>query len=244
MWNGGAYVYNRVDHLSVSGAVPTANDYLYVAGLRGKYMMQGAYVSGEFDKNFGEDRLTAAPSNYDGWALKVDLGYTADLAAATVSPWAEFTDLSGGNGLNNYFTPINTDYRPGGIYGLFAGYAGSPVSLGGGAGLGLGTLNQIGNQTIWGLGVKTTPAALPKLTAGIAYWDYGYQTVAGTPAGVKGNTHIGSELDLNASWAQSHNVALNGSIGTFQPGGAIDNLNAGHGTSPAFLADANVSVKF
>ncbi len=247
MYNGGVYLYNSLTH---NGGVTTAagdND-LFVAGLRGKYMMQGATLGAEFDKNFGEYR-TAGPvsSNYNGWALKVDLGYKADLAAASVSPWAEFTDLSGGSGLNSYFTPINTDYRPGGIYGLFAGYAGASATLGSGTGLGLGTLNQIGNQTIWGIGVKTTPAALSKLTAGIAYWDYGYQNVAGEKAnvgaGTLGNSHIGSEIDLTGSWAESDNVSINGAIGTFQPGGAINNLNGG-AVSPAFLASTNVSVKF
>ncbi|HVA67534.1 MAG TPA: hypothetical protein VNK24_11540 [Elusimicrobiota bacterium] len=253
MYNGGAYIYNRVSHLSAAAAAPVSNDNLYVAGIRGKYMAQGATLAGEYDQNFGTNRVAGAPGSagYDGWALKVDLGYKADLAAASVSPWAEFTDLSGGNGLNRYFTPINTDYRPGGIYGLFAGYAGASAALGG-AGLGLGTSNQIGNQVIWGIGVKTTPAALSKLTAGIAYWDYRYQNVSGektnvgSGANTLGNTHIGSEIDLTGSWAESDNVSINGALGTFQPGGAIANLNAAasHGTNPAFLADANVSVKF
>ena len=249
MWNGGVYIYNRVNHLSTSGAAPISNDNLYVAGLRGKYMAQGATVAGEYDQDFGTSRVAGAPGSagYDGWALKVDLGYKADLAAASVSPWAEFTDLSGGNGLNRYFTPINTDYRPGGIYGLFAGYAGASAALGSGTGLGLGTVNQIGNQVIWGIGVKTTPAALSKLTAGISYWDYRYQNVSGEKtnvgAGTLGNTHIGSEVDLTGSWAESDNVSVNGALGTFQPGGAIANKNGG-AVNPAFLASTSVSVKF
>jgi len=249
MYNGGVYVYNQVGHLSTAGNPPVANDNLWVAGLRGKYMMQGATLGAEFDKNFGEHRVVGVypaetDTNYDGWALKVDLGYKADLAAASVSPWAEFTDLSGGKGYNNFFTPINTDYRPGGIYGLFAGYANAEAQLGG-DNVGLG---QIGNQVIWGIGVKTTPAALSKLTAGIAYWDYRYQTVAGETLQTlgnhgKGNTHIGSEIDLTGSWAESDNVSINGALGTFQPGGAIANLNAGP-VRPAFLASTSVSVKF
>jgi len=266
MWNGAAYVYNQVTHNTGAagsfggpGNTPPSNkdDYLYVVGLKGKIMMGGLWVKAEFDKNFGQNRPAAAGITggaYTGWEFLTDAGYKANIPdVTTLTPWAQLGVGSGGASGNRVFTPIAGDYRPGGIYGLFA--PGAATTLGGATGLGTVSSNNLGDRVIWGLGLKATPAGLPKLTTGIAWYDYRYQQLGGNaasgdPAAAKGNKHIGSEVDLNASWAHSDNVTLGAGIGTFQTGGAIENAASTNGgtnkfaSNPVFLAEANVKVKF
>jgi hypothetical protein len=262
MWNAGAYVWNQVTHNSAAGGSPsTPNDQLWILGLKGKVSAGPAWLKAEVAKNFGENRSAAlqgggnsapgqpvASANYDGWAFKLDLGAKADVGMATLNPWGQFADGSGGLNANknHNFTAINPDYRPGGIYGYFSSI--SAAALGAGSGAGTVSSNSLGNRVIWGVGFNATPAALSKLTAGIGYWDYHTQSEAGLPAGAAGNKHIGSELDVNLGWKHSDNVAFNVGAGQFWAGGDIANANgngaAPKSTSPATLFQFTTSVKF
>ncbi len=103
------------------------NDILYVAGLRAKVTAGGAWLKGEFDKDFGSNRTVSAGGvptfngNYTGWAGKVDLGYKADLAnLGALTGWAQGGIGSGGATANRNFQSIAGDYRPGSIWGRFA----------------------------------------------------------------------------------------------------------------------------
>lgn len=266
MLSGSAYLYNQVTHntgaagsFAGAGNQPPANkdDYLYVLGAKGKFSMAGAWVKAEVDKNFGQNRPAAAGvfgGAYTGWEFLFDLGYKANIPnVVTLTPWFQFGDGSGGQTANRVFTPIAGDYRPGGIYGLFAPTATTPATLGSATNLGTVSSSSLSDRVIWGLGLKATPAGLAKLTTGIAWYDYHYQTLGdgnalGTPAGANGNKHIGDEVDLNASWAHSDNVSFGVGIGTFQAGGAIANASnsnpATHANNPVFLAEASATVKF
>jgi hypothetical protein len=231
---------------------------LWVFGVKGKANFGPGWVRGEVDKNFGQNRPTGAQGGaYNGWQFLADAGYKTEIRnATTLTPWAQFGVGSGGSHSNDVFTPIAGDYRPGGIYGLFAptpvGAAATPATLGAGTALGTVSSNSLADRVIWGLGVKATPASLAKLSTGISLYDYRYQTLGsnsafGTPAAASGNKHIGSEVDINVAWAHSDNVSFGVAIGTFQAGGAIinaANTTNDHRNSPATLAQANASVKF
>lgn len=291
MVSGAAYVYEKVTHgngasgaSSAPGALNGQNDNLWIAGVKAKATMGAAWLSGEFAKNFGENRGNASPTlpsrNYSGWAAKLDLGAKADTPAAAVTGWGHFGygtgDSNSRSSSNHAFTAINGDYRPGGIYGRFSNWAlaANPAALGANAAAaaiggavtnpvaGNGTLT---NRVIWGLGVKATPSACNKLTAGVSFWDYRSQTsgnpvnglpvVGGAQAPFGGNKHIGSEVDLDLAWQHSENVSLGAGVGDFQPGGMIKNLNngtvvsgaaatSGQPTNPALLGYFDVRVKF
>lgn len=247
MWHGGAYIWQKETH---NGSAAGGNDNLWVAGLKGKASFGPAWVKAEVAKDFGTNRTvgaTAYSANYDGWALKADAGMKADLGVTTVEPWAEFADGSGGlhNNKNFGFVGINPDYRPGGIYGYFS-------SLDGMAGT-VATLDNagLGDRTVWGVGVKGTPAAVSKLTAGVSFWNYHFQSILGeneelasVPGpGAKGDKNIGSEADVTLTWKHSDNVSFNAGFGQFWAGGAIANINAGE-NSPATMVDGSMSVKF
>jgi len=86
--SGGVNLYNRVTHLGVFGTnnASTGDDYLWVLGGKAKFATGGLTVKGEFDKNFGQDRLnTVANGNagaYSGWAFLLDL---ASLTTAAIN---------------------------------------------------------------------------------------------------------------------------------------------------------------
>lgn len=259
----GAYLYNMVTHgVGAVGTPAGTNDNLYLAGLKAKVMMGGGWGNAEFAKNFGENRLAgglplAHVANYSGWAFKANAGYKADLAnLGAVTPWGELGYGSGdGDNIDNKneaFTAISPDYRPGSIYGRFAVAAGG-ASVGSGLGAGNPAMasNSLSNRAIWGLGVKTTPAAVSKLTAGLSYWDYHFQrkpmavsTTANTEVAT-GNKHMGSEVDLDLTWTHSENVSFGAGWGTFQPGGYVKNLRAAAGgTNPVEMYYMDARLKF
>ena len=258
--DGKIYLWNALTHMTgnttfEASPATVANDNLYVLGLKVKGKYLGAYGSFEIAQNFGSSRynpvgpapLTHA-ANYCGRAFLFDLGYKADVAnVGNINPWGELGIGTGGNygtGADNNFYSIASDYRPGAIYGRFDQTAAllmawnvywhganDPASSG------------LTNRVIWGVGVKTTPTYLNKLTAGLAYWDYRFQQMYPNETWAAGNRHIGGEYDLTAEWKHSENVTLSGALGTFQPGGHIKDQTT-PGCSPAFLANFNAAVKF
>ena len=261
-----AYVWNQVTHNIgalgsaasgtglAAGAAGGKNDNLWVVGAKGKVSMGMAWLSAEFAKNFGENRTAlavgaAGPASktYTGWAAKGDLGAKLETPIGGVAPWAHVGygsgDGSPNDGNNHNFTAISPDYRPGSIYGRFA-IAGNGAALASGVtGAGVNSAS-LSNRGIWGVGIKTTPTAMNKLTAGISYWDYNFAArPGGTATGLR---HIGSEADLDLQWAHSENVALGAGVGQFWSGGYLTQLNsaAGQPNNPAQMAYFDVRVKF
>ena len=88
----------------------------------------------------------------------------------------------------------------------------------------------------------------------MSFWDYKFQKAATTPnagAPAAGNKHIGSEVDLDLEWKHSDNVSLMAGVGSFRPGGYINERNqpkdgpgTGQPTNPATMATFDVRVKF
>jgi len=257
------YLYNLEQHASngSGAAVPPAptegqNSNLYVLGVKAKLAAAGATGSVEFAKNFGTDRITNIGSasngqtgNYKGWAFQAKAGYKAEVPdVAAVMPWGEFGlgtgDANGAWAGNGTFQSINTDYRPGGIYGRFDQGAGLQLAQNlGGTGVNPAS-NGLSNRIIWGLGVKATPGAINKLTAGVQYYRYAFHRTDTTTsdANYKPSRNIGSEVDVTADWKHSDNVSLNLTLGQFWAGAYIAQRQTA--TNPARMAALDVKVKF
>lgn len=241
------YVYNRVTHRNGGiGAADLKNDNLYVFGVKAKVTTGGLNAHVEVAANRGENRNGTGvdDASYNGYAFLGKLGYKADVAdVAAVHPWAEFGlgsgDANFSHAGNKNFQSIATDYRPGGIYGRFDANN-SAVALAGGD-----ASNGLTNRVIWGFGVKATPAAVNKLTAGLGYYRYAYHRVAPVN-GVKPSRNIGSEVDVTAEWKHSDNVGLNVTLGSFLPGARLNDLAATlpQGINPAQMAAADLKIRF
>lgn len=259
------YVYNRVTHGTdglgrtlgnVAGGGNGKNTNLWVAGAKAKVATGGFSGSLEVAKNFGEDRTTfsgvtggAQSVNFKGYAVQLKAGYKLDLSdVGTVNPWGEYGLGTGDSNFdyagNNTFQSINTDYRPGGIYGRFDN--GAAIALGQGvAGIGGAASNGLSNRIIWGFGVKATPSAVNKLTVGAAFYRYAFHRVAPNAGGTKTSRNIGSEIDVTGEWKHSENVSLKATAGTFQPGAYIaDVKGANAALNPAVMLAGDVSIKF
>lgn len=258
------YVYNRVTRNTAGAALGSQagkNDNLWVAGVKAKVMTGGLTASVEVAKNFGENRPVATSNNpefaqYKGYAVQLKAAYKLDLSdVGMITPWGEFGMGTGDANFNqhgNYnFQAINTDYRPGGIYGRFD--SASAAALGAGVtGFG-GSSAGLSNRVIWGLGIKGTPSALNKLTAGVAFYRYAFHRVApgvdpNDPAvkyGVKPSRNIGSEVDVTAEWKHSENVSLKATLGSFKPGANVADLKGTNAAlNPAVMLAGDVSIKF
>lgn len=255
--SGAAYVYNKETHntsASGAGGFGGKNDYLYVFGVKAKVATGGLTANAEIAKNLGQDRSVAGGVNtgtqtndaaYSGWAMLLNAAYKADLQSlGALTPWAEFGFGSGrsraNTNHNDGWVAIASDYRPGGIYGRF------DTDLGAGAG-GSGALGiaqaGLSNRTIYGAGVKLTPAALSKLTAGVQYYHYAFSRTS-TLAGQLPRS-IGTEYDVTTEWKHSENVGLKLTLGTFQPGAYVyASRQANAAVSPATLASLDTTIRF
>ena len=254
--SGAAYVYDRTTVNSNTGAGVvnvTGNDYLYVAGLKAKVTMGGAWLKAEIAKDFGTNRTVTlatgnnlVDANYTGWAGKADAGIKVDLSSlGALTGWGQFGIGSGGATANRNFQAIAGDYRPGSIWGRFGnGAVGATLN---GANTAVNTSNTLSNLVVTGAGVKVTPAALSKLTAGISAWNYRRQTANGVATANAGNKNLGNEYDLDLTWAHSENVTVSVGAGDFQPNAGITVADAaanGGSVSPARLGYADLSIKF
>ncbi|MBI5243494.1 MAG: alginate export family protein [Elusimicrobia bacterium] len=264
------YLWNAMIHGAyndVGGAAPgtgTKNDNLFVLGGKVKAKYGGVYGSLEAAINFGENRTNSGAADgltrpYSGKALLADVGMKADVEQiGTFNPWALF-GWGTGNGDNTAdrinhnmdFTPIATDFRPGALYGRFE--ANNPnVNFGGVVAPGSASQG-LTNRIIMGAGVKATPSALNKLTAGLAVYNIRLQNIGSevTPAGVTnlafttgGHRSIGQEYDATAEWKHSENVSLKGTLANFQPGDAIRYIGRANALNSAWMSAFDVAVKF
>lgn len=227
------------------------NDKLFVVGAKAKATMGGAWIKAEIAKNFGVNRVGVAADgryafagNFTGTMAHLNAGAKADVNnVGALTGWADAGIGSGGATGNRSFQAIAGDYRPGGIAGRFWTGNTTTLELGSTSGLsstvGTGSLS---NRVNIGAGVKATPAALAKLTAGLSWWNYRVQNAAGLPAAAKGNKFIGNEYDLDLNWAHSENVSVSAGVGSFQPGRMF--IAAQSAISPAHLCYADFNVKF
>ena len=246
---GSAYLYNRtIVNSGTNGVV--GDDELFVAGLKGKVTMGGGWLKAEFDKDFGANRVVGFDGNYTGWAGKLDGGYKADVGSmGALTGWGQYALGSGGSTTNRNFTAIAGDYRPGGIYGRFLASGQNGAST-------FGQASTLSDLQVIGVGVKANPAALSKLTAGVSWYDYHYESVAGmrayavtlpgVPANFTGSNQIGNELDIDLTWQNSENVSVSAGYGTFQADGFIKDVKQANrvGNNPATLLYADASIKF
>ncbi|MDX6768311.1 MAG: hypothetical protein SF051_02180 [Elusimicrobiota bacterium] len=264
------YLYNQLTHAggSLGNNTPTVNTgangkntNLYVIGAKAKITAGGLNAHVEFAKNFGDDRTTYISNalgpntgRYTGYAILGKLGYKADVQdVAAFNPWGEFGMGSGDANFahagNGNFQSIATDYRPGGIYGRFDNGATQALASGittGGTSIGAAS-NGLSNRVIWGAGIKATPAAINKLTAGLAYYRYAFHRAAPTAAhSLKPSRNIGSEVDVTAEWKHSDNVGINVTLGSFLPGAYIADMRAltHRAMNPATMAAADVKIRF
>lgn len=252
---GAVYGYSKKTinsgNAALTGNGVVGNDKLYVVGVKAKATMGGAWIKGEIAKNFGVNRTGIRSDggytftgNYTGMAARLNGGIKADLNnVGALTGWADAGIGSGGSTGNRAFQAIAGDYRPGGIAGRFWTGNGSAVDLGSTSGLS-STVNggTLGNRVDVGAGVKVTPSALAKLTAGLSWWNYRVQNAAALPAGAKGNKFLGNEYDLDLNWAHSENVSVSAGVGSFQPGRAYIVSQAA--INPATLCYADFNVKF
>lgn len=250
------YLYNKVTHsANQQGSLLGQNDNLWVLGAKTKITVGGLTVKAELAKNFGQNRVTtvapAQSSNYNGWGLLANAAFKADVNnVGAITPWGEFAYGTGRkrsaavSNSNEDFQQIASDYRPGGIWGRFDGNLASDASLGGAGINGAG----LTNKTIWGLGVKVTPAAVAKLTTGVQYYRYAFtrtSTQAAATTNGQLSRNIGSEVDVTAEWKHSENVGLKLTLGTFQTGSWIsDKKGANATTNPATLAALDTNIRF
>jgi hypothetical protein len=262
MASGSVYVYDRYTVNSGTstpavGVLP--DDILYVAGVRAKIEMGGAWLKAEFDKDFGQNRPVTATgglsnnANYTGWAGKLDIGAKQDInGVGAVTGWGTAGVGSGGTSAQT-FTSIAGDYRPGDIFGRFFVPNGGGVTQGAPTTTANVGTNNLGGMVIVGIGAKITPASLSKLTAGVSVYNYRYQNVLSAQGVMNaqgfhsvdnGNKLLGNEYDLDLNWQHSENVSVGAGVGTFQPGNFVRADAAGFGYSPATLAYADLKLKF
>jgi hypothetical protein len=255
------YVYNEVLHAvgalgatsnGVNGVVSGKNTNLWIAGVKVKVAVGGLSASGELAGNRGEDRTTAEYTSFKGWALLAKAAYKLDLSnLGMITPWGELGygtgDSNGQSYGNRNFQAINTDYRPGGIYGRFDRTASLKLNTGANS-LASDGLN---NRIIWGIGIKGTPTAVNKLTVGAAFWRYAFNRLAdnananGANPTTRNSRNIGSEVDVTAEWKHSENVSLKATAGSFKPGAGVADINRPNAAlNPVVMLAGDVSIKF
>jgi hypothetical protein len=254
------YVYDKVLHAQggagvtttgTSGGVSGKNSNLWVIGAKAKLAFGGLSIHAEAAMNRGEDRTTTENTSYKGWAFLGKAAYKLDLAdAGMITPWGELGygtgDSNGTWAGNRNFQSINTDYRPGGIYGRFDTSA--AIVLGQAVTPFAGSSNGLTNRIIWGAGVKVTPTLVNKLTLGASYWRYAFnrlaeeQTAQGT---TRKSRNIGSEIDVTAEWKHSENVSLKATAGNFRPGAYVaDSKGPNAALNPVVMLAGDVNIKF
>jgi hypothetical protein len=200
----GGYVYEKKSMQAAAATDLT----LDVAGVKATGKFAGFDYYAEFAKNYG--RQAAGPVNYAGYALIANAKYGYDL----MGKWTLMGEFAMGSGdkkttdkKNKAFHSINSDYRPGAIWGRsFAGLGNSdPKSIVTDTGL-----------TTWNIGAKWNPSKVEKLDLTAKYF---YFAPTETKVdGVKiGYTTTGTELDFAANWKHSENVSVRGTLAAFMP---------------------------
>ena len=196
----------------------TNDQTLDVVGAKAMGKFMGFDYAAELAKNYGN---TGAAQNYTGMGFKANLAYGLDLAGK-LDLTGEYVMGSGDKtsaGKDEDFTAINSDYRPGILFGY-------------------GANNGIANLTAWNVGAKWMPSAIEKLSLGAKVFHF---SPTEEPAGY--DTY-GNELDVTAKWQHSEAVSLKAYVAYFMPDSDYsDTVFAGNDDANTLLG-ANLTVKF
>ncbi|OGS13398.1 MAG: hypothetical protein A2285_09080 [Elusimicrobia bacterium RIFOXYA12_FULL_57_11] len=184
----GAYIYEAKDYKA--GTSDFTKDVVGVKAM-GKFMGFDYYA--ELAKNYG---YKGADVNYTGSAILANVKYDLDL----MGKWSFMGEMARGSGdkasatKDERFTSVNTDYRPGIIWGAQLNNTG------------------LGNATTWNLGANWTPAKVEKLTLTGKLYNFAVTEDTGLTY-----DRYGNELDLCANWQHSENVGLKAYYAMFMP---------------------------
>lgn len=209
------YWYNALQHNPANPAAGNLNNRLDVFGLKVKGRYNKFHYKAEYAMNKGNTGF-ATNLNYGGNAMLANAGYDCDECPfGTFGITAEFARGSGDNDAtdnkNKTFMSVNSDYRPGIIFGG-TGLVNNVNILGYANNYSAG----LSNLTTWNVGAKFVPKKLEKLAFRANYYSFAQTEIA---SGATYKKAIGTELDLTATWKHSENVSIRGSLAKFSPTG-------------------------
>jgi len=233
----GAYVY-RMNHQS-GAVIAGPSSHLDTIGVKANGNFKGFEYGAEIAKNMGLYNetlegltlLTGTPQtgDFSGMAFKANLKYGMDLAGK-ITFMGEYAMGSGDDDSTDdkveSFMAINSDYRPGIIWG------GNTMVVGG---------NGLSNLTTFNLGAKWNPSKVEKLTLGAKYLNFSPTEDAGL-----GYDTYGNELDLTAGWQHNETVGLKAYYAMFMPDSdfAVAMNGAGAADDSTEVLGAAFTVKF
>lgn len=224
MVNPTAYYYTYNTQAGTGFAGP--NDHLDVVGARSNGKVAGFEYNAELDMNMGSNNNaiyalgTAGVNKYQGYGFLGNVKYGVDLAGK-LDFMGEFAMGSGDKKVDDKvkgFYAINSDYRPGIIYGGYKANAG------------------LTNLTTYNVGAMWTPTGAPKLTLGAKYYNFAETEKLG------GKSNLGTETDLCVNWKHSENVNVKAYAASFTP--EKDTVPAVATDDAATMLGAAFTVKF
>lgn len=186
-----------------AGAIAGPSDNLGVIGAKANGKYESFDYNAEFAMNTGSNNnlviarvnTNAGVNKYQGYGFLGNVKYGTDLAGK-LNLVGEYAMGSGDKKADNKvkeFYAINSDYRPGIIYGGYQANAG------------------ITNLTTYNVGANWTPEKLNKLNLCLKYYNFAETEKIGT------TKKIGTETDLVATWTHSDNVSLKLALAQFAP---------------------------
>lgn len=211
---------------TVTRTAGAGDDSLLFVSPRVSGKVEGIGYSAQYVMNSGESAVGCAPGKCkaSGTAYLVGADYSLDFMGK-LKLMAEFGSGSGDSvGTDTKDKAVRfvaSDYRPGAIYG----------GNGGVLGLGLGGAG-LTNLTTYNVGVWHDTEWNSKLGWGLKYYDF--SQTKDVSATLK--KHLGTEIDLDATWKHSDMVRISAGVGQF----ALD-LS---GSDPATQMYANFHVMF
>lgn len=240
--NMGVQLYNVYTH--VAGIAPGTQTTVVAPKIWGKTMDGNFQYSAELTYNGGYNDGTTC----NGTAAVVGTnqcgtkGESALLNGSYTTPfmgslklmaefgWGSGNDPNSPSSDDKTATYVNSDYRPGDIYG---GNVGGMLVISG------NVLNPagLGNRTIFDLGFMHTLDKQPKLSWGAQYYNF---SLSKQPTATVSDKGLGSEIDLRTKWQQSENVAISAGYGWFIPGQAVKDFVANANTITQYYANFNV----
>jgi len=246
----GGYVYNRrIGNVNYG----QNSDNLYVFGVKaiGKFMGFGYNLEAVGNAGKGAAAATESPA-YKGYAYTGKVNYKIDSEFGGFNPRAMYAygsgDSQGLNGVankakNTTFTAINSDFRPGLIFGM-SDLAGA--NFGNVYGLNGTYYNQgsLANLTVLNIGLDYMPKFSEKLSFLVDF--YNFKINKDCTGAVGDDKTIGSELDLNVNYKFAENVSFGIAGGHFMPGKMIKKLaTAGNvQANPANKLASYITVKW
>ena len=207
-----AYAYEKIDKTAKA---------VYTDVLGARFNLENLFVEKlhlgfEYNINKGNDPNVASNKDryFEGKSLKLNAEYTYNLFGE-IKVGGEYVSISGDNNSNDTeykaWKPINSDYRPGIIYG--GGFVAEKYSNNSGD-KSVYDFDELGLKT-YNIGVKYTPDILEnKLTLGIKYYNFKFDKIDGNDIKDK---KIGNEFDIVATWNHSDKVSLKGYYAMFKP---------------------------